>query len=208
MNQYYIYKNIRLLLSAGFVKDQLLDLCFDTPDLREIYENLSNTSNKSELIRQLIDFADKQVMLDQVLEWAKDVNRIQYDNYKPYYGEDDPEKAFIGVGHVLPDNSLGKGILLGGSFREVPLRLVATEWVEYGQGGWVRSGWLFIPQRTENHATTFFKIHANRDHKGYIHIADASSPSHPVWLITAAGNKIEKEFHYIGYPSDVWHFVW
>lgn len=208
MNQYYNFKNIRLLLTEGFVKDQLLDLCFDTPDLREIYENMSDVSRKSDLIRNLIDYAHKQVVLDQVLAWAKRTNRVQYDRFEPYYQVENLEDVNMNVGQVLLDNSLGRGITLGGAYRDIPLQLMATKWIEYGQLGWVRSGWLFIPQWTANHATTFFKVHANRDGKGYIHLTDVSAPAHVIWLTTTAGSKEEKEFHYILHPSDVWQFSW
>jgi hypothetical protein len=41
-------------------------------------------------------------------------------------------------------NDLGKGIKLGGTYKETPLYVTTSEWSMYDDG-WVKSGWLYSP---------------------------------------------------------------
>ena len=209
MTEYYNLRNIRILLVEGFVIDELRDLCFDEPRLRPVYENLSDATTKSELVRSIVDYAHRKLVIESVLDWAKQHNLSRFEEHQPYYSPEAPgvNPSATKVGTVLPDNDLGKGITLGGLYRDIPLRIVATEWVQYG-ASLARSGWLFIPQWTESHAIAFFKIHVLDDRKGYIHIVDVSDPTHIIFLATGTGFRMEKEFHYAAHPTDVWDFVW
>ncbi len=209
MADYYNFKNIRILLTKGFTENDLLELCFDEPELRPVYENRAEAAGKSNLVRQIIDHAHTRLAIESVLNWAKDHNPARYEKHQPYYQPGPPktQENSSQITLVLPDNDLGKGITLGGVYRTIPFRIVATKWAEYGES-WVRSGWLFIPQWTENHAIAFFKIHAYDVGVGYIHLVDVSDPKHTIWLTTETGFKKEGEFHYIMHPSDTWEFVW
>ena len=215
MAEYYNLKNIRLLLTEGFTHEELLDLCFYEPILRPVYEDRSRVAGKSELVRSIIDRAHKNLAVETVLNWAEANNPARYENHQPYYQTRSLalkgpglQLDALGAGSVLPDNALGKGISLGGSYRDIPLMIVASEWASYGISGEVRSGWLFVPEWTESHAVAFFKIHIQDEGDGYIHIVDASHPVHTIWLTTETGFRIEKEFHYATRPTDIWRFVW
>jgi hypothetical protein len=117
------------------------------------------------------------------------------------------EQSPLVVGLVSASNALGRGITLGGTYRNIPLRLVATRWSGYGMS-WMRSGWLFVPQLTCSHAIAFFKLHVQDEGSGYIHIIDASDPVHTIWLTTGTGFKKEDQFHYINHPMAIWPFSW
>jgi hypothetical protein len=88
---------------------------------------------------------------------------------------------------------------------------VATDWAKYGTG-WVKSGWLYIPERTHSHAVTFFKIHAFDDKTGYIHILDSANPTHKLWLETNTGFREEQTFcwdeHKDALRTALWQFTW
>jgi len=108
-------------------------------------------------------------------------------------------------------NDLGKGIRIGGLYRNVPLKVFATDWEEYGNG-WVKSGWLYMPRRTEKHAIAFFKVHTFQDGNGYIHILDSANPIHIIWLQTDSGFSKEQAFCWSGEEkslrTDLWKFTW
>jgi hypothetical protein len=214
LSGYYNLKNIRLLLSEGFGRDELVELCFDEPLLRDVYENWSEEASKGEFVRHIIDHAHKHLAMEVILEWAAKQNPSRYEAHRPYRQGDELEGAgggeadLSGAGLVLENNDLGRGLTLGGAYRDILLRIVATDWAEYGTFGWVRSGWLFIPQWTTSHAVAFFKVHVSEDGEGYIHIVDVADPRHPIWLTTTTGWRKEKEFHYVGHPVDVWFFTW
>lgn len=205
MVDYYDFASIRRLLSEGFTGDQLLNLCFDEAVLRPVYDEYMGQVTRSELVREIIDHAHRHLALDAVLSWAQKHNPARYEAHGPYRHA--PISGESAPGDVLPDNDLGQAIILGGTYREMPLRLFATEWAQYGMT-WVRSGWLFVPQWTAGHAVTFFKIHRTDNHKGYIHLVDVASPEHRVWLKTAAGFAKEATFHYVSHPVALWHFEW
>jgi hypothetical protein len=206
-------KNIRALLHEGFSLNDLHDLCFDEPKLKPIYDNWAEIKNKNEFIRQMIDYALNKFIVDLILEAARERNPPRFEHHKPYFFPDPTLETVVqqeipgeSVGKVLLDNDLGKGILLGGIYENIPLQIVAHNWADYGGVGWVRSGWLFIPQWTPSHAVAFFKIHVLEDGTGYIHLVDVSHPAHTIWLVTRDGLKFEDEFHYITHPAEVWQF--
>lgn len=205
MGQPYRFKNILALLTEGFSASELKTMCFDQPALRPIYEELSDQANKTDLARKIIDYATQRLAIESILNWAKETNLSRYEMHQPYLADEvsktDPLAQFV------PDNDLGYGIALGGVYQNTPLEVAATQWAEYGSG-WVRSGWLFVPQLSESHSVAFFKVHVLGDGKGYIHIADVADPIHSIWLATRAGFRREQEFHYAAHPSDIWDFTW
>jgi hypothetical protein len=51
----YNLQKIRQFLDDGFTADQLRDLCFFTPELKPIHEDIEG-KKKSEIIRLIIDY--------------------------------------------------------------------------------------------------------------------------------------------------------
>lgn len=213
MHENYHFGNIRVFLTESFSLEELFNLCFDTPELQDVCEDRPANPSVGSYARLMVEYADKRGLLETLLQAAQEQNPNMYARYEPRFHIEPivdanyrEESSLESSGSVLPDNNLGKGLMLGGLYRDIPLKIAAHDWAEYGIGGWVRSGWLFIPQRTASHAVTFFKVHVLNDRTGYIHLADVSAPAHTIWLVTSGGLKIEKEFHYVTYPVDVWHF--
>jgi serine/threonine protein kinase len=140
-------------------------------------------------------FASAAGMREALRALLEEINSIGFSDIRP-----------------LPDDNLGNGIKLGGVYRNVPLKIVAGNWIQYYGTGWVRSGWLFAPERTHNFAETFFKIHLFHNGHSYIHILASANPAHTVWLETATGFKMEGYFCWDGIPdaprSDLWEFTW
>lgn len=213
MHESYHFGNIRAFLVESFSLEELFNLCFDTPELQQVYDDRPANPSVGSFARLMVEFADKKGLVDKLLQAAQEQNPTMYVNHEPGFRTEpiidanyQDDSGLESSGIVLPDNSLGKGLMLGGLYRDIPLKITAHDWAAYGIGGWVRSGWLFMPQRTPSHAVTFFKVHVLNDETGYIHLADVSAPAHTIWLVTSGGLKIEKEFHYVAYPVDVWHF--
>lgn len=170
-----------------------------------MYDEWSDSVNKVDLARNILDFAHQRLAIEIVLDWAKENNPGRYETHKPYLANQVSKNAPLAL--FAPDNDLGHGISLGGTYRGIPLQISATAWAEYGSG-LVRSGWLFVPQLTESHAVAFFKLHLSSNGQGYIHLVDVANPVHNIWITTRTGFRQEKEFHFLGYPTDVWEFSW
>jgi serine/threonine protein kinase len=104
------------------------------------------------------------------------------------------EIASLGVGEIrdIGDGALGHGIRIGGIYRGKPLRVVAGNWVKYGEEGWVRSGWLYEPDRSPHFAELFYKIHLNADGTGYVHLNSSANPSQIIGVET--GVEVLQEF--------------
>ena len=151
--------------------------------------------------------------MDTLLLRAKEANPYRYAEHQPYVNRESPQQHRVPrsppekLCEVVPANDLGYGITLGGFYRNLSLCVAATEWTPYGQSQ-VRSGWLYIPQWTANHALAFFKIHVHEDGTGYIHIVDAADPVHSIHLLTSAGDIQKDEFHYLDNPAALWTFSW
>jgi len=206
MVEYYNLKNIRDLLTRGFSEDELRRLCLYEEDFRPLHTQLSQEASRETIADQIIDYSYQKLHVDQLLAWAEKQNPGRFARHKPYHHAETTtlESGFV----LLETNHLGYEITLGGTYRNISLKIIAAGWEPYGTSGKVRSGWLYVPQLTASHAVTFFKIHISNDGKGYIHLVDAAHPIHPIWLRTRTGSHTEKEFHYISHPTDIWHFVW
>ena len=111
MGQYYNFKNIFALLTEGFSTSELKTMCFVEPALRPMYENWSDSANKADMVRSIVDYAHQKLVIEAVLNWAEE------------------------------NNDLGYGIILGGIYQDVPLEIAATGWAEYGstwvRSGWL-----------------------------------------------------------------------
>src|SRR5262249_38752392 len=120
----------------------------------------------------------------------------------------------IGISDIRPlrDSDLGNGIRIGGVYRGHRLRIVAGNWINYYDTGWVRSGWFYTQERTAHFAETFFKIHIFHEGHGYLHILAAANPEHSIWLETGTGFRKEAWFGWSGEPTaprtDLWSFTW
>jgi len=114
---------------------------------------------------------------------------------------------------AVANNDLGYGIRIGGMYEYLPLLLVASEWAKYADRGWVKSGWLYEPNKSgTSHAVAFFKIHLDDDGTGYIHILDAANPVHTICLETQTGFRKEQEFCWDNVApverTTFWEFRW
>lgn len=113
---------------------------------------------------------------------------------------------------VFGSDDLGKGIKLGGKYRNIFLRFLSSEWTRYGSIGWVKSGWLYCPPYFGvSHAVVFFKVHISDDGKGYIHLNSVANPKHNIWLETQAGFRQDGIFGWNGGNDQriaLWQFYW
>jgi hypothetical protein len=85
MAKQYIFENIRELLTEGFTDEQLRRFCYDTPKFRPVYNQLAQASGKTEIISQLIEYAEQQLLIEILLDWVKKVNPARYEKHQPYY---------------------------------------------------------------------------------------------------------------------------
>lgn len=84
MTKHYNLEKIRRLLTEGFTEEELLNLCFDKPALKPVYDNWAGIASRDKLARQIVDYADKKLVIEVVLEWAKEHNPPRYEEYRPY----------------------------------------------------------------------------------------------------------------------------
>lgn len=64
MTRRYNLGNIRALFIYGFTEEELRDLCFIEPDFRPVYNELSNSASKNDIIRRLIEYAEQKILLE------------------------------------------------------------------------------------------------------------------------------------------------
>lgn len=84
MDQNYNIKNIRDLLKKGFTPEDLLELTYDEPPFRPVYDEFSTSPGKGQIVQRLIEYAERQSLLDHLLDCAKERNQACYDQYQPY----------------------------------------------------------------------------------------------------------------------------
>jgi hypothetical protein len=80
----YNLKRIRALLTDGFTDEELRHFCFDTPEFRPVYDQLSQQTGKSQLVQALLEYTEHKDLFDTLLEQIKESNPHKYARYKPY----------------------------------------------------------------------------------------------------------------------------
>ncbi|MCB0172707.1 MAG: hypothetical protein KDJ97_19390 [Anaerolineae bacterium] len=88
MNTHYNLKNIRILLIESFTDEDLRRLCYDIPNFRPVYVQLTRNTGKTEIIDRLIEYADRTLQIENLLALVKEHNPARYKKHQPYY--DDP----------------------------------------------------------------------------------------------------------------------
>lgn len=89
----YHLVNIRTLVTEGFSEAELRNFCFDTPEFRPVYHELAELTGKATLVRYLLEFADRQGLLNFLLAWAEEQNPTQYERYQPYATDTPPDPS-------------------------------------------------------------------------------------------------------------------
>lgn len=84
MSEYDLEK-IRTLLTAGFTYEELRQLCYDVPEFRPVYDELTQKMDKADFVIRLILYADRMSQLELILAWTKEHNPAAYEEYQPYY---------------------------------------------------------------------------------------------------------------------------
>lgn len=84
MNKYNL-ANIRALLIEGFSEEELRLLCYDAPNFRPVYPHLPRLADKAEIVQRLLEYAEQQMQLEALLEWAKEHNPDRFEEHQPYY---------------------------------------------------------------------------------------------------------------------------
>ncbi len=120
----YNTKNIRTLLTAGFTGEELRRFCYDAAEFRPVYDQLAESSGKTEVVQRLVEYAERQLLLEQLLAWAKESNPARFKRHKPYIVGSGTEEAtkknppMAGFGHNVQVNTGGpitdSTIIVGG----------------------------------------------------------------------------------------------
>lgn len=81
----YNTEQIRQLLIDGFTSTELRQLCYD--HFKETYEKFATNTGKEEIVALLVEYADRHLRLDELLDWARNKNPAKYRIYEPYFTE-------------------------------------------------------------------------------------------------------------------------
>lgn len=89
---------IRKLLTSAFTDQQLRQICYDAPVFRPVYEILGQHSGKKEIVHELIEYAERQLLVIQLLDIVKTQNPARYEMYEPYYWQStEPQNSIVKV---------------------------------------------------------------------------------------------------------------
>jgi hypothetical protein len=116
----YNLKNIRALLIEGFSDSELRRFCYDIPEFRPVYHELAQYSGKADIVDKLIEYAERQGLMDSLLAWAKESNPTRYKTHQPYRaGSTQPSEAKNS--QASPPDSSSSSVKIGnvgGAIRE------------------------------------------------------------------------------------------
>ncbi|MCL4301655.1 MAG: serine/threonine protein kinase [Anaerolineae bacterium] len=103
MDKKYSLKNIRALLTEGFTDEELRQLCFDEPAFRPVYNQLAESSGKSKIVQQLLEYTEQKELIKTLLDLVKASNPKKYEKYEPYYANTDLSQVKKSVLETDPD---------------------------------------------------------------------------------------------------------
>jgi hypothetical protein len=81
----YHLKNIRILLNEGFTDQELRRLCYEESNFRPVYDELSQETGKAKIIDNLLEYAERKLLLDYLLALIKERNPDRYEKHQPYH---------------------------------------------------------------------------------------------------------------------------
>lgn len=121
----YNSKNIRTLLLEGFSEAELRDFCHDEPMFRPVENELSSTSSKAEIVQRILSYAERKVLMEPLLNWAKEQGPAKYEEYQPYdsSGPKPPRAAVQPPRPVTADREIFVSYAWGGESEQIVNKL-------------------------------------------------------------------------------------
>jgi internalin A len=83
----YNFSNIYKLLTNGFSEEELRIFCLTEPAFSPVQDTTSSDAGKAHIIRVLIEYAVQKIKVNELLDWAQELNPNGYEKYKPYFGK-------------------------------------------------------------------------------------------------------------------------
>ena len=84
----YNFGNIRRLLIKGFSDEELRAFCVVEPNFRKVNSQLNNSTGKDVIVRLLLEHAQREMLMEELLTWAEELNPAQYGRHRPYSSEE------------------------------------------------------------------------------------------------------------------------
>lgn len=130
----YNLTNIRTLLTKGFSDTELRTFCFDAPEFRDVYDQLSAGAGKEQIISLILEHADQNLLFELLLAWAKERNPARYEQHQPYLSESAPTEprprparpSGSPIIIVQGDVNMGDQFNMSGDFRGAILNIKST----------------------------------------------------------------------------------
>jgi len=72
------------MLTEGFNPEELRELAYDDPDFRPVYDQLSSSAGKAEIVQASSSTPSAGVKMEALLAWARERNPDRYNQYQPY----------------------------------------------------------------------------------------------------------------------------
>ncbi len=83
----YNLPNIRTLLTQGFSNEELRRFCYDRPEFRPVDNDLADLTGTTQLIDKLLRYAERKLLMETLLTWARQTNPARYEQHQPYQDE-------------------------------------------------------------------------------------------------------------------------
>lgn len=80
----YILSNIRTLLIAGYLPEELRQICQYDNNFQPVLSMMPNNSSMEVMVDRLLDYAQRRLLIDALLEHAERINPRRYEKHGPY----------------------------------------------------------------------------------------------------------------------------
>lgn len=97
----YNIAKVRELLLSAFTAEELRRFCMDSPTFRPIVYRFGTGHGLIDMVDEVVDYCDKRVLLAELLEKVREVNRSQFARFEPLLKVQEAlEKAEIGLSSI------------------------------------------------------------------------------------------------------------
>ena len=78
----YNLQAVRELLTSSLDETAIISFCYDQPEFRPVHDQFSHGMSKSAMLQYLIEFADRQLLLGNLLKHVRNINPRQFERYQ------------------------------------------------------------------------------------------------------------------------------
>ena len=81
----YHRAHLRKLYLEAFTTQELQEYVYDHPGFHDLAKQLPEPVSHSQIVLALLQYAERRLLIEELLSWARQRRRALYEQYRPYF---------------------------------------------------------------------------------------------------------------------------